>query len=322
MKLKKLLLCAVAVVLVGMTAVSCKPGIPSHYLQPDELADILYDYHVAQGIAQSQNDTIALRTYRLSILKKYGVEKADFDSSMVYYTRHTELLEKVYTKISDRLNKEAVALGGASLRTGDEISSSDTTNIWRQSPAFVLSPYAATNRLAFEIKADSSYHAGDRLILDFDAQFIYQDGIRDGAAMLAVTYDNDSIEYINNSVMSSTHYHMQINNTGRLGIKSVRGYWILSANSSGEASSSTTLKVFVVYNVRLIRMHTKEEKMTETADGSEKTDSLKNSRTSAEKRTDSIQSGTKGEPANGEAPLKLSAQPIKVLPPQEKLHRP
>lgn len=322
MKLKKLLLCAVAVVLVGMTAVSCKPGIPSRYLQPDELADILYDYHVAQGIAQSQNDTIALRTYRLSILKKYGVEKADFDSSMVYYTRHTELLEKVYTKISDRLNKEAVALGGASLRTGDEISSSDTTNIWRQSPAFVLSPYAATNRLAFEIKADSSYHVGDRLILDFDAQFIYQDGIRDGAAMLAVTYDNDSIEYINNSVMSSTHYHMQINNTGRLGIKSVRGYWILSANSSGEASSSTTLKVFVVYNVRLIRMHTKEEKMTETADGSEKTDSLKNSRTSAEKRTDSIQSGTKGEPANGEAPLKLSAQPIKVLPPQEKLHRP
>ncbi len=30
-------------------------------------------------------------------------------------------------------------------------------------------------------------------MLDFDSQFIYQDGIRDGLALLAVQFGNDSI---------------------------------------------------------------------------------------------------------------------------------
>ena len=32
-----------AVLMVALAIASCKPGIPSKYLQPDEMADILYD---------------------------------------------------------------------------------------------------------------------------------------------------------------------------------------------------------------------------------------------------------------------------------------
>lgn len=268
---------AVAVLFVMLLMVSCKPGIPGKYLQPDEMADILYEYHLAEGIAQTRNsgDTIAVRTYRASILKHKGISQADFDSSMVYYTRHTELLEDVYTKLADRFDKESVALGGASVGDGESYTSADTANVWRQSTAFVLSPYAATNRLSFDIKADSSYHAGDKLILDFDAQFIYQDGMRDASVVLAVTYDNDSVEYVNNSVMSSSHYHLQISNTGMLGIKSVRGFWILSNGGAADLASSTTLKVLVVYNVRLVRLHAKDEKPAgQQPDGASSPDSL------------------------------------------------
>ena len=41
-----------AVFMLGMI-VACKPSIPRKYIQPDKMEKILYDYHLAQGIAQS-----------------------------------------------------------------------------------------------------------------------------------------------------------------------------------------------------------------------------------------------------------------------------
>lgn len=269
----------VVVALAVLSLVGCKPGIPGKYLQADEMADILYDYHLADGISNSSmqgtRDSITLRTFRANILRKYGVTQAQFDSSLVYYTRHTKLLEDVYTKLVDRFNSESVALGGASMSLGDDVASSDTANIWGHAPSFVLAPYAAANRLSFELKADTSFHAGDRFLLDFDASFICQDGSRNASVVLAVTYDNDSTEYVYNSVMSSSHYHLQIDNAGRKAIKSVCGFWLLSNDMSMLLASQTTLKLLVVSNVKLIRMHTKPVAVEpELADG-ENGDSIK-----------------------------------------------
>lgn len=245
-----------AVIVLSVTG--CKPGIPNRYLQPGKMADILYDYHLAAGIAATAHpdDSIALRTYKESILGHHGVTEAEFDSSMVYYTRHATLLEDVYKKVADRLNSESAALGGSTVGFDGNFASADTANVWSQSPSFVLSPYAASNRLTFEAKADTAYHEGDNIMLDFDAQFIYQDGMRDAVAVLAVTYDNDSTEYVTNSVMSSSHYHLQVSNLGRLRIKSLRGFFMLSRGTDA-AASATTLKLLVVSNVKLVRMHTK-----------------------------------------------------------------
>lgn len=262
----------VALLIAVLSLAGCKPGIPGKYLQPDEMADILYDYHLAEGITDSNTgdrDSVALRAFRTSILEHHGVTEAVFDSSMVYYTRHTQLLEDVYKKLADHFNSESVALGGESAGMDGSFASSDTANVWRQASAFVLSPYAATNRLTFELKADTAWHDGDRLMLDFDANFIYQDGMRDASVVLAVTYDNDSTEYVSNNVMSTSHYHLQVNNTGYLHIKSVSGFFLLSNGDQQSVQSATTLKLLVVSNVRLVRMHTAKPEATPSADGND-----------------------------------------------------
>lgn len=269
------LLAACLVLFMTVVLTGCKPGIPGRYLQMDEMVDILYDYHVADGMVQTNfdsPDSVAMRAYRISILKNHGVTLADFDSSMVYYTRHTRLLQKVYDKIADRLDREAVERGGQAGFT-DLTENADTTNVWKRSTAFVLSPYLATNRMSFEIKADSSYHEGDRMVLDFDAQFLYQDGMRDALVVLAITYANDSVEYVNNSISTSSHYHMQIMNEGRLAIKSVRGFWMLSSDRAMPTSSATTFKLFIVSNVRLVKMHVTEP-VKKPEDGNMSPDSL------------------------------------------------
>lgn len=256
--------------LLAIVMFSCKPSMPDKYLKPSEMADILFDYHLAEGMQNvlQNNDSIAMRAYELSILNKYGVSKADFDSSLVYYTRHTAMLEKVYDDVVDRLNRESSLYGGAQIGlNGEFVNSADTTNVWQSSPSCILSPYAGVNRLSFEIKADSSYHEGDKLMFDFDTQFIYQDGMRDALAVLAVTYANDSVEVVNSTVSSSAHFHLQINNTGRLKIKSVRGF-LLHNNISpfGSSTSRTTIRLLVVTNIRLIRMHTKAEALPQKTD--------------------------------------------------------
>lgn len=300
--------CIIALLLT-IVMFSCKPSMPDKYLKPSEMADILFDYHLAEGMQNvlQNNDSIAMRAYELSILNKYGVSKADFDSSLVYYTRHTAMLEKVYDDVVDRLNRESSLYGGAQIGlNGEFVNSADTTNVWQSSPSCILSPYAGVNRLSFEIKADSSYHEGDKLMFDFDTQFIYQDGMRDALAVLAVTYANDSVEVVNSTVSSSAHFHLQINNTGRLKIKSVRGFLLHNNISSFVSSTSrTTIRLLVVTNIRLIRMHTKAEAL------SQKTDSVSvvkdDATVSNAKDTSKL---VKAKSINGNAPLILRRKAI------------
>ena len=90
------LLLAVALMLLS----ACKPQVPSQYIQPSDMEDLLYDYYVSQGLAVDVNPTVSgenTRQYNVNlVLKKYNVTQADFDSSLVYYYNHIEDLYKIY----------------------------------------------------------------------------------------------------------------------------------------------------------------------------------------------------------------------------------
>ena len=283
---------------------SCKPSIPGKYLQPDEMADILYEYHIAEAItnATQSNDSIALRSYRTSILEKHDVSQRDFDSSMVYYCRHTKLLEDVYEKISDRIDKESVAQGLEGTGGYDDISSSsDTTNIWNHDRTLVLSPYASTNSYSFELKADTAFHEGDGFGLDFDAQFIYQDGMRSAVAVMVVIYEGDSVATATSQITSSAHYHLQISNEGGLKVKSVKGFWLI--NKEKILSSVSTLKLLIATNIKLIRMHKKQE-----ASDAQKIDSTKIGSINADTASSRVR-----QPAISNNP-RIGRPPIRALP--------
>ena len=144
------------------------------YIQPDKMEDILYDYHIAEAIStdyEIPHDSLTLRAYRHAILEKYGCTDADFDSSLVYYTRHTERLHRIYENLSQRLSNTAISLG-ASLsdlnRYGSLSATGDTANIWNGDMSFVLMHHPAFNKYSFKIDADSTFHPGDKLQLHFN----------------------------------------------------------------------------------------------------------------------------------------------------------
>lgn len=259
--MKKLMICLVAVMALLFCVSSCKPSLPSGVLSKGKMTDILYDYHLALAMAHMDDngDKGQSLAYREAVLRKHDVTSAEFDSSMVYYMRHTELLEDVYKDLTDRYNNEITAMGGSAKEGGEFANLSatgDTANVWNLATSMVFMPVKPFNSTSFDIKVDSTFHKGDRLMLDFDAQFIYQDGMRNGVAMLAVQFGNDSIAQRTIMIQSTQHYSVELSDADSLGIKSVKGYFMLMNDDNGMGvSSQTTLKLMFLEHIKLIRMH-------------------------------------------------------------------
>ena len=262
MKSKQLFFLTLLLAIMSMGVMqSCKPSIPSGYLSKGEMEDILYDFHLAEAMSRddySEASKGSMISYKEAILKKYDVTNEQFDSSMVYYMRHTKLLHDIYGNLAERLTDEAKSLGAdvSDMNQFGSIEKGDTANVWKGPRAFVLSVNKPFNYMDFSVPVDSGFHKGDRVMLDFDSQFIFQDGMRDGIAVLAVTFSNDSVASNMVHVMNSQHYSIQVEDRDSLGIKSVKGYFLLGRGdfSSGDISS-TTIKMLFVQNVRLVRLH-------------------------------------------------------------------
>ena len=298
--MKKLMICLVAVMALLFCVSSCKPSLPSGVLSKGKMTDILYDYHLALAMAHMDDngDKGQSLAYREAVLRKHDVTSAEFDSSMVYYMRHTELLEDVYKDLTDRYNNEITAMGGSAKEGGEFANLSatgDTANVWNLAASMVFMPVKPFNSTSFDIKVDSTFHKGDRLMLDFDAQFIYQDGMRNGVAMLAVQFGNDSIAQRTIMIQSTQHYSVELSDADSLGIKSVKGYFMLMNDDNGMGvSSQTTLKLMFLEHIKLIRMH--PQKSVAALAGSA------SSASSDSLRKDSASSASSSSSSSGEKP--------------------
>jgi hypothetical protein len=253
--MRKTLFFFIATFVVAFLTVSCDHD--KHIISSGEMEDILYDYHLADAMAQQADGGYAKNAvaYRVAVLKKYDVSQSDFDSSMVYYMRHTDQLHTMYQHISDRMQEEADKLGASS--SGGVTAQGDSADVWNGERSFVLIPNEPFNLYSFDLKTDTTFHKGDILLLNFKSDFIFQDGMRDGVVMLAVTLGNDSVASSVTHISSSMASSVQIADNDSLGIKRIRGFFFLAKNNDAN-SSSTTLQLMSIHDIQLIRVHPKK----------------------------------------------------------------
>lgn len=255
---------------------SCSPSLPSGVLSEDDMEDLLYDMHVAQVVYETREgkindaDIVALRQ---SVLRKYDVTEAEWDSSFNYYCHNADKLHAIYMSLSERVQGNLLALGGQV--DGMQGEEADTSNVWNMEPSFILMQQAPFNVIAYDISPDSTFQDGDRLTLQFDTQFIFQDGYRDVAAFIAVYYDNDSIQTSVTHVSGDGHGIVTLSNDrDRLHVKQIKGYFYLGKNLNAESTerNATTMRLVAVRNVKLLHTHTEPPAPLKEV---EKTDSVK-----------------------------------------------
>lgn len=260
--------------LILMLIVACKPTVPSEYIQPGEMEDILYDYHVALAMARQTSggeQDFNRSLYIQAVFKKHHVTEADFDSSLVYYYSHAYRLKSIYSAVNDRLADDAASLGvaiGDISRYSQYSTTGDTANIWKQQTDFVLIPRPTMNRFDFTVTVDSTFRRGDSFMFQFMSEYIWQSGAKDVTVCIVCKYEGDSIIQTVSHVSGSGLAQVRVPAYREKNLKSMRGFIYLS--DGGDDSS--TRKMIFVDQIQLIRFHDKTIEDDENTDDEPKTE--------------------------------------------------
>lgn len=210
------------ILLLGGMLFACKPSRPEGILSAREMEDVLYDYHLALGMSQqASRDSVAYyaRLYIEAVFLKHGIDQARFDSSMIWYERHTTELEDIYVRLGDRYGETKV--------TDSHISapptlSGDTLDFWG-GPSFILLSSQTVNHYTFSEKVDTTLKQGDEIQWIFNAGWHYQEGSREAVAVLTFRFENDSVRSLSRTIYSQGSQKISLR-VGKEKIVSVEGF--------------------------------------------------------------------------------------------------
>lgn len=245
-------------IIIGVAALAaCKPRTPRQYIQPDEMEDILVDYHLGQAMAQVSNyqeRDYNKTLYLAAVLEKHHVSRAEFDSSLIYYYTRADRFMTIYRRVSDRLQKQAVALGASESEVNKYAQMSlggDTANIWTLRDNALLFPTPPYNRIDFEAEVDTAFRQGDHFLFNFTSDFLMQTGSRSAYATLCLKYTNDSVVCRSQNIMGGNLVQLRIEADPKLKIKRLWGYIYMD----GGAERSSNLRILFLSHLQLIRFH-------------------------------------------------------------------
>ena len=254
--------------LVLMLVVACKPSVPSEYIQPGDMEDILYDYHLALAMSRQKGGSdmdFNRSLYFQSVLKKHDVTEAEFDSSLVYYYSHAYRLKDIYSEVNQRLSDEATSLGvavGDISRYSQYSTTGDTANIWSQRTDLLLIPRPAMNRYDFTVKVDSTFKKGDSFMFQFMSEFIWQSGSKDITVCIVCKYEGDSIIQTANHISVAGTAQVRIPANREKKLKEMRGFIYLSDGGD----DSNVRKMLFISQIQLIRFHDEMTSNEDTTD--------------------------------------------------------
>lgn len=216
----------------------CGDQIPDEVIQPKQMEDILYDYHLSLGMSTnlSYTDGYMKTSYMNYIYQKHAITEAEFDSSMVWYTRHTGELATIYNNLSERFRKEKqhVSMFLEARQENDFVSMpGDTVSVWPYRTLYWLNSTPLHNLFTFELKADSNFHPKDAFLWKANYTFLAE-----GQATMAlnVLFDNDSVVGRSKQIITSGMDSIYLHTDSAYNIQSIQGFIYLKADSSDVAS--------------------------------------------------------------------------------------
>ena len=222
------------------------------------MEDLIYDYHLAQGIASQQDgnqDYNRELTFEL-VLKKHGLTQAQFDSSLVYYYTRADRFQEIYKHVQERLDTEAEKYGAATndVRITANSLSGDTTDVWKGNRALMLINDRPYHLYQFSQKADTSYRAGDSFMMSLNSTWLMQQGNRQASIYLAITYENDSTLKQYSTISTSGPTTLRVPYCKER-VKEIKGFMMCGMRPNNDNSSNLCL--LFMNDIQLIRFRNK-----------------------------------------------------------------
>ena len=232
----------------------CGKHRPGYVVKPHKMENLLYDYHLAMVMATSAS--IEKReAYYDYVFRKHGITREEFDTSMVWYTRNGEELAEIYKNVETRLEREETLMKLHADRMGNQLDvsmSGDSVDIWQDRAMSWLSPSPLTNRLTFDLKADTTFKPNDILELKADFSFVPLAVPAEGAKAavgMRLQFDNDSVQGNVIVVNASGPRSLTIRPDSAFQLKSVSGFIYYSQNDPEIPGG------VLINNISLMRYH-------------------------------------------------------------------
>ncbi|MBO5699392.1 MAG: DUF4296 domain-containing protein [Bacteroidaceae bacterium] len=240
-------------VVVGL--VSCTPKQDgTDVIDQKMMADIIYDYHIAQSLVNQAGDSVdfRLRIYTQAILKKHNVSEEEFDNSLRYYHRNAHLLNGIYQPLSERLNEIVGKTKDMQFTTDG-----DTANIW-MGEKFYLLDAVNTKYITLELPADTILEEGDKLEWTFNVNWLYKEGPKKATALMAIVYEGDTV--------TTTHYNLSSTGPQNLSMRIIdKEMKSIRVQAIQHTEWSSIPKLCLISNIKLIRYHSTQGNASQKA---------------------------------------------------------
>lgn len=248
--------------IIAMTMVlsSCKPALPPDVLTESELEAVLYDFHIAQGMVETQPSTggyqdMEARRYELhqAVFRKHDITQAQFDTTMVFYCSDLERLNRVYKHLALRMEREAEALGAATASPdayANLAAEGDTANVWAGKLVFALRNRLQENLQSWQQPCDSTWLPGDDILWRYSPSLYAKEESYQFYSTIVVTYTNDSVRARTQTGTFRSVSELRINDKEGWTPRSISGYFYIPVSTDPQQS-----KLIVICNPALIRFH-------------------------------------------------------------------
>ena len=240
--------------------------MPKGVIPEKKMEELLYDYHLARAMGEnvSYNDNYKKVLYMDYVFEKHGTTEAVFDSSMVWYTRHTEILTGIYERISERLKKNQKEIDRLVAIRDNKATTSlpgDSIDLWLWNHLYALSAHPMNNKVSFTIPSDSNFFDRDTLRWELNYHYLgsQPDSLQAAIMALQVLYSKDTIISERRRIMESGKQTITLQADTLGDIKSIKGFvYYLGGKDS--------LDKLLLNDISLVRYHSLDTLLVEKTD--------------------------------------------------------
>lgn len=156
-------------ILLFLALAACQ-GRPDYVIDEASMTELLTDVHEAEGLIDLQQTKAKEsedygQQVMAAVLEKHHVSKAQYDTSLVWYSQNLTSLIRIYKHVNENLAERETKwteLANASGAFGTS-PSGDSVNLWIQSPYLVLDESRLSHIKIWTIQTDSTFYMGDTL---------------------------------------------------------------------------------------------------------------------------------------------------------------
>lgn len=268
------------IIMLGATLMTgCGKSMSDEVIPPAKMEKVLYDYHLSLGISSKlpSSEDYKKQAYKNYLFKKHNITEAQFDSSMVWYTRNSQELSEIYQKLDKRLSKEKNQLNALLQERHINLATQpgDTVNIWQYYPAYCLTDAPLNNKFTFTMKVDTNFWVKDAFRWNADVMFL-----KPGKATMGlnIRFKNDSVIGKTIALKSGTNsLYVQADTINE--IKNISGFISVYKDSTHQTPN------VLIGNLSLTKFHHNKENSLPKTENKEEKKSKEGIKLQEEKKT-------------------------------------